>query len=105
VAERFGHDQPVRLVWHYLLSDQLRTSSRTPEALCALREETKGLIDRIRAEREFEPRPSALCRWCEYRELCPANPERAASGAERAPEAKPAPAAAANASGQLLLLR
>jgi len=42
-----------------------------PEALASLRGETIGLIDRIRAETEFEPRPSALCRWCEYSEICP----------------------------------
>jgi putative RecB family exonuclease len=111
VAERFGHDQPVRLVWHYLLSDQLRTSSRTPEALASLREETMGLIDRIRAERDFEPRPSALCRWCEFSEICPAGPGRAAASSAAPPRAAPdaaadeAPAASANASGQLLLLR
>jgi putative RecB family exonuclease len=106
VAERFGADQPVRLVWHYLLSDQLRTSSRTPEALASLREETMELIDRIRAERRFEPRPSALCRWCEYSAVCPAGPDRAAAPAPG--EASVAPAApaplAATASGQLLLL-
>jgi putative RecB family exonuclease len=101
VTERFGSERPVRLVWHYLLSDQLRTSSRTEEALASLREETMELIDRIRAERDFEPRPSALCRWCEYGAICPAGPDRPASTA--APDAAPPPAA--NASGQLLLLR
>ena len=108
VALRFGHDGPIRLVWHYLLSDQLRTSSRTPEALASLRDETIGLIDRIRAEREFEPRPSALCRWCEYSKLCPAGPDRAAAAPDAAaPLAAPSetPPAAANALGQLLLLR
>jgi len=108
VAERFGQEQPVRLVWHYLLSDQLRTSSRTPEALASLREQTIGLIDRIRAEREFEPRPSALCRWCEYGGICPAGPGRTArADAAAAPDATEdeAPPAEANASGQLLLLR
>jgi putative RecB family exonuclease len=78
VARGFGEDQPIRLVWHYLLSDQVRTSSRTPEELADLRRATIRLIDRIRAERRFDPRPGPLCRWCEYRELCPASAERAA---------------------------
>jgi putative RecB family exonuclease len=108
VAERFDHAGSIRLVWHYLLSDQLRTSTRTPEALASLRDETMGLIDRIRAEREFEPRPSALCRWCEYSEICPAGPARAAAAPRAAtPRTAPedAPAETAHASGQLPLLR
>jgi len=108
VAERFDHTGPIRLVWHYLLSDQQRTSSRTPEALASLRGETMDLIDRIRAERAFEPRPSALCRWCEYSEICPAGPGRvgmapAAAGPRPLPE--DAAPAEATPSGQLSLLR
>jgi putative RecB family exonuclease len=108
VAERFGHDGPIRLVWHYLLSDQQRSSSRTPEALASLRDETMGLIDRIRAEQEFEPRPSALCRWCEYSKLCPAGPDYVAAAQDAAaPLAAPDETrpAATTASGQLPLLR
>jgi putative RecB family exonuclease len=108
VAERFRHEGPIRLVWHYLLSDQQRSSSRTPEALASLRDETMGLIDRIRAEQEFEPRPSALCRWCEYSDICPAGPKRAAAAPEAASPlaaADETPPAAANPSGQLPLLR
>lgn len=72
LARRFGEDAPVRLVWHFLQSGVTRTSSRQPEQLDALREETRALIDRIESEQEFAPRPSALCDWCEYRTLCPA---------------------------------
>ena len=49
----------------------MRTSQRTPEQLAALREETRGVIDRIRAETAWEPRPGPLCRWCEYQSVCP----------------------------------
>jgi putative RecB family exonuclease len=95
IAEKYGTDQPIRLVWHYLLRDQARTSTRTPEALEDLREHTIQLIDAIHAERNFEPRPSALCGWCEFAEICPA------SGRQRAP----APAAAAPPpQGQIPLL-
>jgi putative RecB family exonuclease len=95
VAEKYGADQPIRLVWHYLLRDQVRTSTRTPEALAELRTQTIQLIDAIRAEEKFEPRPSALCGWCEFAEICPA------SGRQRAP----APSAAAPPpQGQIPLL-
>jgi hypothetical protein len=51
----------------------VRTSTRTPEALEELRASTVTLIDRIRAESVFEPRPGPLCSWCEYAEICPAS--------------------------------
>ena len=72
VAERYGPERPVRLVWHYLLRNQERRSARTPEQLEALRDRTMRLIDRIRSHTEFAPRPGPLCQWCEYRERCPA---------------------------------
>ena len=76
VAQRYDADQPIRLVWHYLLLDQVRTSTRSPEQLGQLREQSIELIDRIRAETSFEPRPGPLCRWCEFNDICPTNPNR-----------------------------
>ena len=73
---RYGNGAAVRLVWHYLLPNQVRTSTRTPEQLEALRGETIGLIDRIRVETRFEPKVGPLCRWCEYNDICPASPVR-----------------------------
>ncbi len=72
LARRYGSGQPFRLVWHYLLSDQVRRSTRSAEQLEALRHETIDRIEQIRAETEWAPRPGPLCRWCEYRERCPA---------------------------------
>jgi putative RecB family exonuclease len=72
VARIYGEDQPIRLVWHYLLLDRSATSTRTPEQLDDLRAHTMGLIDRIREETAFEARPGPLCGWCEYRDRCPA---------------------------------
>ncbi|RIK93399.1 MAG: hypothetical protein DCC71_24115, partial [Proteobacteria bacterium] len=77
----------VRLVWHYLLRDQVRVSTRTRDQLDALRAATIALIDRIETERAYDPRPSALCAWCEFREVC--------DGAAAAAGAAPARAALA----------
>jgi putative RecB family exonuclease len=71
VREALGEAGEVRLVWHFLYPNLVRTSQRTPEQLAALRDETRGAIDRIRAETAWEPREGPLCRWCEYRALCP----------------------------------
>lgn len=70
LMRRYG-DAEFVLVWHYLSRNLIRTSSRTPEQLDSLRQETIALIDRIQAERDFEPNEIKLCAWCEYRPLCP----------------------------------
>jgi len=88
LADKYANGGPVRLVWHYLAGNQVRTSSRTPEQLDALRQETIGLIDRIRVETRYEPKTGPLCRWCEYNDICPASPLRE----ERAETAPPDPA-------------
>lgn len=95
VQVRHGPDTPVRLVWHYLLRDQVRVSTRTPEQLEALREETVALIDRIEAERNFDPRPGTLCTWCEHNDVCPAMQGRVAAAVPG--EAADAAALASNA--------
>jgi putative RecB family exonuclease len=112
VQEGFGA-KAVRLVWHYLLRDQVRVSTRSAEQLDALRSSTARLIDRIEAEADFDPRPSSLCAWCEFRDVCPASrptpeerapaPAPAAMARERSTPAVPRPAIAAAAT-QLSLL-
>jgi putative RecB family exonuclease len=85
VGQRFGADRPVRLVWRYLRQRRTLVSTRTPEQLDDLAAQTRALIDQIRSATSFEARPSALCRWCEYREGCPASPERRDDRPEYAP--------------------
>jgi putative RecB family exonuclease len=85
VARRYGRDQEIRLVWHYLLQNQVCVSTRTPEQLAQLRHGTMQLIDRIRTTTEFPPRPGPLCGWCEYRQRCPAAPRRADEAQETPP--------------------
>jgi putative RecB family exonuclease len=72
LQDRYGPDQPIRLVWHYLARAQVRTSTRSPDQLDALRDETIALIDRIGAEQEYPAARNRLCDWCEYKAICPA---------------------------------
>jgi putative RecB family exonuclease len=92
VAARFGSSGPVRLVWYYLRQRRTLVSTRTPDQLADLAGQTRALIDRIRSETMFEPKPSALCRWCEYRDGCPASPERRADRPLYAPRRAEPPA-------------
>jgi putative RecB family exonuclease len=84
LAERYGADRPMRLVWHFLQHDRVRTSTRTPEQLETLRGETMALIDRIRAETRFEPRAGPLCAWCEFGDICPLGPGRRSASPDTA---------------------
>ena len=71
VEERFPDVREVRLVWHYLAFNQELRSSRTPAELQTHRSAAMRLVDTIEETGEFPPHESALCRWCEYRDICP----------------------------------
>jgi putative RecB family exonuclease len=71
LVQRYPDTEGVELVWHYLAFNRTLRSRREPEALERLKTETIELIDRIEATSEYPPKPGPLCRWCEYRELCP----------------------------------
>ena len=63
--------QEVRLVWHYVRHGKSLVSRRTLKELEVLKKEIASLIETIKHDHEFLPRKSALCDWCEYRDLCP----------------------------------
>ncbi len=81
--------QSVELVWHYLAFDKTLRSSRKPEQLAALREQTIELIDRIQATSTYPAKTGPLCRWCEFRELCPEGQAFAPLSAPGGPEPPP----------------
>lgn len=72
VKEMFGHENEVKLVWHYLAYNRKIVSTRTNEQLENLKKETRELIDRIESAENFPTSKSALCSWCEYKPICPA---------------------------------
>jgi putative RecB family exonuclease len=91
VRELRGEEGEVRLVWHFVVPDQVRVSTRSDAQRAALREETARAIDRIRIETDWAPRPSGLCDWCEFRRYCPAfggAPPPPAAAAETPTEAQ-----------------
>lgn len=71
IQKRWPAIKNIRLVWHYLAFDTELVSHRPPEAISNLVRDTKRLIDEIEAARDFPPRESPLCDWCEYPDLCP----------------------------------
>lgn len=71
VEEKRKDIREVRLIWHYLAFDAEIQSSRTPEKLHQLRQETLELIQKIESDRQFIPKEGPLCDWCNYQGLCP----------------------------------
>jgi putative RecB family exonuclease len=73
-----GREEPrgVRLVWHFVRRGVKRTSTRSPEQLESLRSQLLARVERVQRELEWTAKPGPLCRWCEYREGCPASPVR-----------------------------
>ena len=72
IKERYGRDKTVKLIWHYLFFKKKIVSKRTNEQLEKLKKETLELIKEIEATKEFTPKKSYLCAWCEYKSVCPA---------------------------------
>ena len=71
IQKRWPDVKNIRLIWHYLAFDRDLVSSRTPQAISNLVHDTIRLIDEIESARDFPPKESRLCDWCEYPDLCP----------------------------------
>lgn len=71
IKQIYGHDKKVKLVWHFLAHNKIMESKRTNEELNQLKNETINLIEKINSTKEFNPKVSKLCSWCEYKTLCP----------------------------------
>ncbi len=63
--------KPARLTFHYLVPDQRYTTpAYAPEQLERLRIKLNDVAALIR-QGDFEPRPNALCGWCDVKVHCP----------------------------------
>ncbi|MBN2490215.1 MAG: PD-(D/E)XK nuclease family protein [Planctomycetes bacterium] len=80
----FAGQRGVRLVWHYLVHGERVELGKTPADLERLGARTRATIDAVRAEQAWEARPGALCRWCDYHDLCPEG-SRVVEGAQSVP--------------------
>ncbi len=71
VKDKYPDAAEVRLVWHFLARKENRILRRSEAELEAHRKQAIRLIDTIEAARDYPARETALCRWCEYRDICP----------------------------------
>ncbi len=75
----FPEQVGTRLVWHYLVHGETVVREKTPAQLEALVRATRTAIDVIQKARDFPARTSALCRWCDYHDICPEGARSVAS--------------------------
>jgi len=71
VKKMYPDAKEVILVWHFLAFDKEMRSHRTTEQLEELRKDILSLIAKVEQENEFNPSPSALCDYCEFKTICP----------------------------------
>lgn len=71
VIHNYHDAKKVRLFWHFLSADKEVVLEKTGEEMEKLKKDTIEMIDAIRAERMFSPKPGPLCSWCEFRTECP----------------------------------
>ncbi|MBC7349729.1 MAG: PD-(D/E)XK nuclease family protein [Candidatus Aminicenantes bacterium] len=83
VKKKWPWAEKFRLVWHYVAFDLEISSTRTPEKLEELKREIVELIEKIEADREFQPKESVLCNWCAFWDYCPLKKHEA--GLEKLP--------------------
>jgi DNA helicase-2/ATP-dependent DNA helicase PcrA len=67
--------KPDRLVLYNLVTNAPVSAKRTPEALRKAEEKVRKVAEDIRAGR-FMPDAGYHCRWCGYKDLCPATEEK-----------------------------
>ena len=72
IRHRWPDTQRISLIWHYLAFDKEIKITKTGKQLETVKRNTLGLIQRIEAATSFPTRVTALCDWCEYKEICPA---------------------------------
>lgn len=71
VRREWPDAKEVRLKWHYVRHGKTLVSVRDEAARAKLLADVTGLISKIKHDHEFATKPSTLCDWCEYRDLCP----------------------------------
>jgi len=79
LSQTYDDVEQVELIWHYVAHNRTLRSTRTPDQLQELRSDTIAVIDTLESASEYPTKTGPLCRWCEYRDLCPAQRDAAAA--------------------------
>ena len=93
IRQKHPEIREVRQVWHYLAHNRTFVETRSLDDLRKTGVDAIRSIQTIEATTSFPARRSALCSWCEYRDICPEwEAERAAAALQTgSPIAVPVP--------------
>lgn len=61
----------IRLVWHFLAFNKQIVLDAEEERIERIKNQTLELIKKIESTKDFKPKPSPLCNWCLYKDVCP----------------------------------
>ncbi len=71
IKQMYQDAKEVKLIWHFLAPNKEIVIVKTEEQLDKLKRDTIELIKKIESEKEFKPKVSSLCEWCQFRSICP----------------------------------
>ena len=71
VKNKFPNAKKIKLIWHYLVSNEQKESSRTPEQLEVLKSEVLEKAKIIESTKEFPATVNKLCNYCVFQNICP----------------------------------
>ncbi len=71
VKQMYQDVKDVKLIWHFLAPNKEVVIQKTEEQLEKLKQDTIKLINKIESEKEFKPKVSSLCEWCQFKPICP----------------------------------
>lgn len=71
LRSKWPDTEKAKLIWHYLLFNKEVVSLRKKGDLNDLKKEVSEKIEEIEGAKEFLPKKSALCNWCDYQDICP----------------------------------
>lgn len=71
IRNLFPNIKDIHLIWHFLAFNEKRISKRTNNQLENLKQEIIQLINKIESTKQFLPKQSILCKWCQFKNSCP----------------------------------
>jgi putative RecB family exonuclease len=66
---------PTKASYLYLRSGNLKSFDPNEEAIGRTKSRVIKIAEQIRSEKEYKPRPTKMCYYCDYLEFCPAKEE------------------------------
>lgn len=71
VKQKYPDVKEITLIWHFLRFNKEMQSKPSSKQLDYLKSQLISLIETVENTTAFPRNPSMLCKWCEYRPICP----------------------------------